>query len=51
MKRNKILNFVNGVEIQKIKDKGRGVFAKKLLKKGDLIIVERALAEGIETCE
>ena len=41
----KIVNFIQGVEIKRTKDKGRGVFASKSLKKGDLLVVEKAIAE------
>ena len=39
------MNFIQGVEIKLTKERGRGVFAAKSLKKGELIIVENAIAE------
>ena len=40
-----IVNRIEGIEIKMTKDKGRGVFASRDLKKGDLLVVERAVAE------
>ena len=45
MDEGKIINFIQGVEIKMTKDRGRGVFASKPLKKGDLLVVEKAIAE------
>jgi hypothetical protein len=40
-KNERILNYLNGVEIKMTTDnRGRGVFASKDLKRGDLLIVE-----------
>ena len=46
MDEKKILNYIQGVEIKLTKDKGRGVFAAKAFKKGELIVVENAIAEA-----
>ena len=43
-KSSHILNYVNGVEIKMTQNMGRGLFATKPLKRGDLIIVEKSLA-------
>ena len=43
LKQDKILNYLDGVEIKMTPDKGRGVFASKDLKRGELIIVEKAI--------
>ena len=53
LKQDKILNYLDGVEIKMTSGKGRGVFASKDLKRGELIVVEKAIAESIqdETCE
>ena len=40
-----IVNHVANVEVKITEDLGRGVFAAKDFKKGDLIIVEKALIE------
>ena len=45
-KYTKILNYVEGIEIKMTKDRGRGVFATKFLKKNTLIVVEKAIAEA-----
>ena len=42
----KILNYVQGVEIKMAPGKGRGIFATKSLKAGELVIVEKAVAEA-----
>ena len=39
-----IANYINGLEIKMTKDKGRGVFATRDLKEGELIIVETPIA-------
>lgn len=41
-----MLNYVWGVEIKMSKHKGRGLFASEHIKKGDLLIVEKAIAVG-----
>ena len=45
VKYDKILNYIKGVEIKITKDRGRGLFAAKSLKKGELLIVEKAIAD------
>ena len=40
------MNYLYGVEIKMTPDKGRGVFATASLKKGELLIVENAVAES-----
>ena len=47
MKDDKIINYarVDGVEVKMVEGKGRGVFAKRAVKKGELIAVEKALVE------
>jgi len=47
MKQDKILNYLDGVEVKMTKDKGRGVFASKNLKRGELLIVEKAIAQSV----
>ena len=42
---NKVLNYIYGVQIKMTEEKGRGLFASKDLKEGDLLIVEKAVAE------
>ena len=44
LKSDKILNYIQGVEIKISEGKGRGVFACKDLKRGELIVVEKAVA-------
>ena len=54
IKEDKIKNWIDGLEIKYTlgkgiyylvtQDKGRGLFATKDLKKGDLIIIEKAMA-------
>ena len=39
------MNYLYGVEIKMTPDKGRGVFASRPLKKGELLVVENAVAE------
>ena len=39
------MNFIKNVEVKMTKDKGRGVFAKCDIPRGELIVVEYALAE------
>ena len=46
MKDGAIRNYIHGVEIKQTKDKGRGVFATKFLKRGTLIVVEKVTAES-----
>ena len=41
---NSILNYMNNLEIKMTEHKGRGVFVSKNIIKGELLIVERALA-------
>ena len=43
---SKILNHVNGIEIKMTEGRGRGIFAAKPLHKGDILVVEKALAEA-----
>jgi hypothetical protein len=51
LEQDKVLNYVYGgsngygLEIKMTDCKGRGVFATEPLKKGQLLIVEKALAE------
>jgi len=45
LENDKILNFIQGVKLKMTKDKGRGVFASKDLKRGDLLVVEKSIAE------
>jgi len=45
---NRILNYVNGVQIKMTEDRGRGVFATRFLKKGTLIAVETAAVEALD---
>jgi len=43
---NRILNYINGLEIKMTKNnKGRGVFASRDLKRGELLAVEKAIVE------
>ena len=53
MKEEQILNYISpGLEIKMTVDKekrGRGVFAKKKLKKGELLVVERCIIEADNT--
>ena len=42
----KVVNYIQGVEIKLTKFRGRGVFATKDLERGELIVVEKALAEA-----
>ena len=44
LKEDKILNFTDNLEIKMTKDRGMGIFAREHLWKGDLIVVERAVA-------
>ena len=44
LKEDKVLNFTDNLEIKMTQDKGRGIFASEDLRKGDLIVVERAIA-------
>jgi hypothetical protein len=39
-----VLNYANKIQIKNSNTKGRGMFAKEDIQKGDLIIVERASA-------
>ena len=48
MSENKILNYINGLELRQTKSEGRGLFAIKPIKKGSLLIVEKAIAAGIQ---
>ena len=45
MLQGNIINFIQGVEIRMTEDRGRGVFATKDLKRGELIVVDKAIAE------
>jgi hypothetical protein len=47
LKKGNLLNYIQGVEIKMTEDRGRGVFATELLKKGDLIAVELPIAESL----
>ena len=42
------MNYINGVEIKRIEGncRGRGIFASKAFKKGDLIAVEKAIIDS-----
>ena len=46
LKQDKILNYVveDGLVIKQTPSMGRGVFANKDIKKGELIVVEKAIA-------
>ena len=46
LKQDKILNYVleSGLVIKQTANMGRGVFAKRDLKRGELIVVEKAIA-------
>jgi len=44
VKHSEILNYISGVQIQMTPDRGRGVFASKDLKRGDLLMIENSLA-------
>ena len=39
-----LLNYANGVQVKLSKERGRGIFAEKDIKKGELIIVEKPIA-------
>ena len=39
---------MDGVEIKNTKDRGRGMFATRFLKKGSLIAVESAAVNGLD---
>ena len=39
-----VLNFIQGVQIKRKEGMGRGVFASRDLKEGELIAVEKAIA-------
>ena len=42
------MNFISpNIDLKMTADKGRGVFAKESINKGDLILVERPVAIGI----
>ena len=44
---NSILNYIHdGLSIQTTKDKGRGVFTTRKIKRKELLIVERAIANA-----
>ena len=45
---DKLQSYSYGLEIKITKERGRGLFAKKDLKRGDLLIVEQAIAEGCQ---
>ena len=44
LQKSNILHYLGDVEIKITPDKGRGVFASKPLNRGDLIVVEKAIA-------
>jgi hypothetical protein len=47
MSEAKVLNYIKGLEIKMTDDgKGRGVFASRDLKRGDLLVVEKALTQS-----
>ena len=52
---NYFTNYINpNLEIRMTKDKGRGVFAIKPIKKGDLIFTEKPIATGnmeVNSCQ
>ena len=37
------MNYINNLEIKQTKNKGRGIFATKLIKKDELVIVEKPI--------
>ena len=38
------MNYVHGIEIKMTENAGRGIFAAKNLKRGELLIVEKAIS-------
>ena len=44
--KNMIINCVHGLEIRMTASMGRGVFASRDIQKGELILVEKAIAVG-----
>jgi hypothetical protein len=46
LKRANVINFIQGAKIQISEERGRGVFASRSLKYGELIVVEKAVAEA-----
>jgi len=46
LKDAKVINFIQGAKIRLTEDRGRGVFASRPLKYGELIVVEKAVAEA-----
>ena len=48
---NRIINYVNGVQIKMTEDRGRGVFATRFLKKGTLIAVETAAVQALDAAK
>jgi hypothetical protein len=43
-----IFNYATGVQIEMTKEMGRGIFVTQHIKRGNLIIIEQAIAEGRE---
>ena len=48
MEQGKVLNHIGDLEIKMTPDRGRGIFATKLLKMGDLVLVESAVAGVVQ---
>jgi hypothetical protein len=48
LKENKVFNYAVGIEVKMTKDMGRGIFITQPFKRGNLIIIEKAIAEGRE---
>ena len=40
-----VVNFIQGVELRRISEQKPGIFASKNIKKGELIIAEKPLAQ------
>ena len=52
LKDDKILNFISGCEVKLTNDnRGRGVFATRDFKKGELIIVDKAIISSPNPAE
>ena len=43
-----VLNFIQGLEIKMTEDMGRGIFAAKDLRRGELLVVEKSIADAID---
>ena len=48
---NMILNYLGDVEIRMSENKGRGLFASKLIEQGQLILVEKSLISASNKIE